>query len=520
MWNSNIKRQLIPESCKKTIYRKILEITEILQSFEPKNRISDMVFIHKYLFPDPSRKHIRRTIQTTIQISLFVWIILGLTISCQNKSSQPQKAHTPQKEDFHQITCADDSTQSYTVYLPSYYDSTQTWPVIYVFDAHARGNLAAQKMAAGAEEYGFVVCASNTFRNNIGHMQNIVNNLFRDSRNRFSIDRDHIFLAGFSGGARIANSIGLTNNSAEGIISCSAGIRINKEQISNKDAVFIGVTGKKDFNYIELKSTSRFLDQIGISNHLFVFDSFHQWPPQSILKEAMLGCYLHGMQKGFIPKNKGLINRTYQSYKKQIQTAQASSPTLKTYRKAQTGKFLFAPFNQSTFFKQAIDKLSGSSPVKDKLNLIQQLIRVEQNLRKKYQQAFTKKPLNWWNQQINHIHEHIHQSKDSARKYSYIRIQQFISMMSYMYSAKALNSENLSKAKRYLNIYQQIDPDNPDYYYLKAKYAVLNQNQDQAINSLNKAFQNGFDQLYKIEEDPTFEKIRNSKRYKNITNKI
>lgn len=39
------------------------------------------------------------------------------------------------------VTCADDATQSYALYLPSRYSPDRTWPILYAFDARARGLL-------------------------------------------------------------------------------------------------------------------------------------------------------------------------------------------------------------------------------------------------------------------------------------------------------------------------------------------------------------------------------------------
>jgi hypothetical protein len=39
------------------------------------------------------------------------------------------------------VTCADDPSETYALYLPSTYTPTKRWPIIYAFDPSARGKV-------------------------------------------------------------------------------------------------------------------------------------------------------------------------------------------------------------------------------------------------------------------------------------------------------------------------------------------------------------------------------------------
>jgi hypothetical protein len=67
------------------------------------------------------------------------------------------------------LTCLDDPTQSYAVYLPSHYTPDRAWPIIYAFDPFARGKTAVDVYKDAAEKYGYIVVGSNNSCPGVGH---------------------------------------------------------------------------------------------------------------------------------------------------------------------------------------------------------------------------------------------------------------------------------------------------------------------------------------------------------------
>src|SRR5437899_9765312 len=59
----------------------------------------------------------------------------------------------------------DDAKQSYALYLPKAYTSSKKWPVILAFDPFGSGHQPLEKMKDLAEEFGYIVAASNNSRN-------------------------------------------------------------------------------------------------------------------------------------------------------------------------------------------------------------------------------------------------------------------------------------------------------------------------------------------------------------------
>jgi len=58
------------------------------------------------------------------------------------------------------VTCLADSTQSYSLYLPSNYSPDRRWPIIYAFDPFARGKVPVDLYKDAAEKFGYIVVAA------------------------------------------------------------------------------------------------------------------------------------------------------------------------------------------------------------------------------------------------------------------------------------------------------------------------------------------------------------------------
>lgn len=85
------------------------------------------------------------------------------------------------------VTCEANSSQSYSLYLPSTYTPQKKWPVIYAFDPDARGDLPVNLFKEAAEKYGYIIAGSNNSQNGMQTVtfQTAVSALIIDTRKRF-----------------------------------------------------------------------------------------------------------------------------------------------------------------------------------------------------------------------------------------------------------------------------------------------------------------------------------------------
>ena len=150
------------------------------------------------------------------------------------------------------VVCKSDSSQSYALYLPSNYSDARAWPIIYCFDPGARGRLPVERFKEAAEKYGYIVAGSNNSRNGPGvPLDAIINSLLEDTHERLAIDDARVYLAGFSGGARLACAVGYKfSGKVAGVIASGGGFPQHIRPSRATPFVLFGAAGIEDFNLI------------------------------------------------------------------------------------------------------------------------------------------------------------------------------------------------------------------------------------------------------------------------------
>lgn len=206
------------------------------------------------------------------------------------------------------VTCSGDATQSYALYLPSYYSGTRTWPLLMGFHPSARGRAIVETYQAAAERYGYVVVASNNSRNNSWESSNkaltaMANDIFK----RFPIGEGRFYLTGMSGGSRVALQVALATGKINGVIASSAGYPDSQTRKSLTFPVF-GTAGTEDFNYVEMKLLGR---ELKTPHRIVIFEGGHQLPPPPVAMQAIEWLELQAMAAGKRAKDVELIDRLY-----------------------------------------------------------------------------------------------------------------------------------------------------------------------------------------------------------------
>ena len=204
------------------------------------------------------------------------------------------------------VKCAADPSQSYALYLPTNYSTSRQWNLLIGFHPGARGRAIVERFQAAAEQYGYIVAASNTSRNGPWAVSAAAAKAMSiDLGQRFAIDPRRIYATGMSGGARVALQIALNNESIAGVIASSAGYPDSQPRSSVKFALF-GTAGTEDFNYIEMRVLDRKLKS---PHRLAVFEGGHTLPPESVALEAIEWMEIQAMKSGRRSRDEAVIDR-------------------------------------------------------------------------------------------------------------------------------------------------------------------------------------------------------------------
>jgi predicted esterase len=213
------------------------------------------------------------------------------------------------------VVCADDPTQTYALYLPTAYSPERQWGVIFAFHPAARGPPMVEKFRAAAEQYGYIVAASNNSRNGPHAVSaEAAKAMTADVGRRFSVDPRRVYLSGMSGGARVATGIALANTLIAGVIASSAGFPDSQPRATVPFAVF-STAGTEDFNYMEMRQLDR---RLSSPHFLAVFRGGHTLPPDDVAFDAIEWMELQAMRSGRRSRDEALAARMLEKRRARI----------------------------------------------------------------------------------------------------------------------------------------------------------------------------------------------------------
>ena len=291
----------------------------------------------------------------------------------------------PRGQVIDSVQCAADSTQSYSLYLPSTYTAERAWPLLMGFHPGARGRAIVEKYREAAERYGYIVAASNNSRNGPWEVSGrAVAAMAQDLGTRFSTDPRRLYATGHSGGARVALQLALRNHIA-GVIASSAGFpdRLPHSKLS---FVLFGTAGENDFNYIEMKM----LDNSVKSPHrVVIFDGGHTLPPDDLAMEAIEWLELQAIRSGIRQKDDALLTALW-TKRLGVATAAGGAPVravpllqdlvedFKGLRDVKAQEDLLATLLKNPETKRALDRQRDAD--RSELQLLEEIGRLEAGL--------------------------------------------------------------------------------------------------------------------------------------------
>ncbi len=313
--------------------------------------------------------------------------------------------------------------ETFTLYLPTGFDENTLNPVVFVFDPAARGKIGVQPFINAAENYGLLVVCSNSSRNgSFDRNFNIANNLFNTVFNQFSIKEDEMFIAGFSGGSRLATAIACLTDRFFGVIACGAGFSAVPAYVpSLQKFLYAGLVGTADMNYSEMLRNKKLLRELNFANTLFTFEAGHNWPAAVEINRAFDWLYLKhpGKQKDTLFKNTLLskfknkydLAVHYEKTGKLLLAAENYKRVISAYSNFFNVDSVINRYNllfRSKRFKKANKQLSKALTLENKLRN-KLLTKLNSDL-----QQLNTIDFSWWKKEVAELNALGNESSDSA----------------------------------------------------------------------------------------------------------
>ena len=415
------------------------------------------------------------------------------------------------------VVCKIDSTQSYSLYLPSNYTSAKSWPVFFAFDPHAKGKEPTSKYKELAEKYGYILACSNNSRNNqaADESANVIKTFMADLTNRVNIDNARIYTLGFSGGAKVASGIAILNGGITGVIGSGAGFPEGIKAINNRFYYF-GMVGDADFNYGSVIQLDETLQNNNMPHQLLIFQGKHEWPPAEDMEQGFLYMALNAIRDTKAPKNDSLIKTVFPEYIEKEKAFEKAGDTYNAYLETQRIISFFDQLADVSAYRELLTKLSTSADVKKAIEEKGQMLEKESQLQQGYVNDMQSKTLGWWEGEITRLRNAAKAEKDKQQAGLDKRLVAFFGIMSYTNANHAISDNNIPAAAQFVEILNMVDPKNSDVPYLSACILAKKGQPDKALAELKRAISLGYDDKGKMETDPSLEVVRKLPGYAGI----
>jgi hypothetical protein len=463
---------------------------------------------------------------TIKSFALFFCTIFMLNLAaCSNAAKQKQQEQKPANlttgQVISRVVCRRDSSLSYALYLPKNYDPSRRLPLIIAFDSHAAGKLPVDLFCAEAEHYGYIIAGSNNSKNGVAW--DITSSQYevmrKDILQKLSVDTNKIYTAGFSGGSRVASSVAIFTGGVAGVIGCAAGFPQIDKPISHKFS-YLGIVGNEDFNYTEMKALDKGLEGAGFAHHLLVFNGKHAWPPAEIVPSIFAWLELDAMRQKLKEPDQNFIRTFSETCLKEADSLSRKNEVVAEYLQCIKAKDYLNGVADISAFSERIEHLIQTEPVKRQAIEDERIAQKETQLQQYYAGSIGPQSEDWWKAEVKRLNGPTGNNIAKTDRAMYKRVLSYLSLAAYMKSNGALQSGDKEKAGYFIRIYALVDPTNPEAPYLEADLLASQGKEDDALKSLSKAFDLGFNDLKRIQNDPAFVNFKGKPDYEQIINRI
>jgi len=429
------------------------------------------------------------------------------------------------------VVSRDDATQSYALYLPSAYTPEKSWPVLYCLDPLARGEVPVALFRAAAEKYGWIVAGSHNSRNGtVKDSLDAVVRMLRDARARLSIDDRRIYLAGFSGGARMSVRFGyLCQGCVAGVVACGAGFPADIKPSTAVPFPVYSVAGTEDFNFPEMKQLDEALDKFSVAHRLASFDGAHAWPPAETCTAAVEWMELQAMKSGRLSRDETLIGRLLLEQTRKAADAEAARNFYDAYRSYRAAANDFRGLRDVSALEQQTARLWEMREVRRALDeedgqirrqhkLAGELVALLEQRRDQTQGALAS--LNFRNA-VADLRRAARAAGDTGERRVARRTLNQVFAQFYEGAHNLIGRrENYALAAASLAAAAELAPDNAQVLYELACAHALNRDKRRAFDALRKAIEKGFTNVSDMARNEAFDALRGEAEYRKLVEAI
>lgn len=430
------------------------------------------------------------------------------------------------------VVCAADATQSYALYLPSFYSRERRWPIIYCFDPGAQGKVPINLFREAAEIYGYILVGSNNSQNGPWEPINrAIQAVWADTQKRFAIDNSRVYATGHSGGAQVALCFGLFLGRpwAGTIAICGSMPDLPQPDALPKDLVVFIATGIYDFNYWPSHKIGSILDGLNRANRLETFSGGHAWPPADTILDALAWIEIQAMKKGLRQRDDGWIAAQFAERLGRAQAIEQKENSAEAHEAFLAVAADFRGLCDITAAETALARLDRPKEIEKYRKELKAAEKGELERFARTNATLQGYPKNndiierhQWLDQIN-IHGLLKAAEKESDRFagqSARRLLGYLLAWAVPSAAQAYQRGDMRMAGDFYELVVLIRPESGYAWYNLACVRALLGEKKAALRALEKAVSNGVRDRATIEKDPDLEGLRGEAGYVRLLDNI
>ncbi len=421
------------------------------------------------------------------------------------------------------------TNETFALYLPNSYNATKLSAIIFIFDPAARGKTGIKPFIASAEKYNYIlVCSNNTKNGPYETNFEVIKHLFDHIFSKFSVDERHIYVSGFSGGARLATAIAVLSNTIQGVIGCGAGFAGYPYHPTDKSKFsYVGLVGDSDMNYQEMVNVKTWLASQSIQGEVFIYEDGHNWPPSEQLLRAFGWLELQAFEKGIKPKKDEVIKAAFLENLMVADTLEKKNNFSHTVEEYERILRNYGPYFKLDSIVEKVKKLkklkSYKRGQKDKVRIT----KLEDTIRSKFQAKFKsevesakiKNNFKWWRKELGKLDKNYVNSERNLLQKMGKRLRFNVFALVYESSNVYIRNKEFKKAL-YCDRLLTVQRPNSAYIHYRAaqSYARVN-NLEKLLQHLGLALQMGWSDKESLKKTKEFHPYIDNNSFLEVLNK-
>jgi hypothetical protein len=307
------------------------------------------------------------------------------------------------------------------LYLPTNFETTRTWPLIFICTENGKAVQALRYMTEAAEKNGYILATSAAVQDTIPLTEKVlqINSSLMKLQEYLPLDHTRIYTAGYDLGGQLAALIPSLIRPVRGVLAIGSNMP-SLELIKDKGPYeFVGVMGRADYLYPDLLSIEYILDQKKISNHMLYHTGGHEWPESRYLGYGMQFLSLMAMKDQNGTRDTAFVRTSYSEFQDYVMALEADGEFLLAMDQVEEGLTLYEGLINTDSLKDMRRELRKNKSYKDQKReweqvRLQEIIFTEDFLFYLQEDvaSFNLNNLGWWNYQMGRIMKF----KDSTKK--------------------------------------------------------------------------------------------------------